>query len=305
MLFARMAAWLVWQLSGRKGDTGDRPPVLCYHRVLPEFLEDDNAPIYSIRPETFESQMAFLNRQGFRSLSIREYAEIARGLRPAPPRSVLITFDDGYGDNYAIAWEIAQRHKIKLNLFICTAIIDLMTPVVMMEDGCVPWNESIQKELRPDLLSHIRRYPHLWRPMTWQELGEMRDAGVEIGFHSHGHRNLARLTPVELAEDIDTGVAIFQKRLGNRPAFFALPYGCYGSYSSEVTAFLRRFEPEVIFSTHMGRARLPSDRLIFPRHCVHQADNLDAFHRKLLGAYDWVERVHWIKYCISTLLRNR
>ena len=56
---------LVWRLGLTKRDTGNSIPVLCYHRVLPEFVET-GAPIYTILPEQFEAQMAFLAACRFR-----------------------------------------------------------------------------------------------------------------------------------------------------------------------------------------------------------------------------------------------
>ena len=256
--------------------------------MLPEYHEDNN-PIYSILPEEFESQMAFLREAGIRSLSLQEYGEVARGLRPAEGSSIVVTFDDGYADNYRIAWPIAKKYNIKINLFVCTQYAGLERPIVMKKDGYLTLSRCARSmEVGARVHSHISKFPHLWRPLTWQELHTMKDAGVEIGFHSHSHRQLALLNPEEITSDLYQGMTIFEKHLGSRPQFFAIPYGGYESYNPQVIAVLKRFGLDFIFAAHLGRANLPSAQTIFPRLSIYQEDNLAIFQRKILGEYDWM-----------------
>lgn len=299
IFLADAASRLVWHLSLKKRDTGDCIPVLCYHRVLPDFLETVH-PIYTILPEQFEAQMAFLAAEGFVSLSLPEYAEIARGLSPAPRRSVLITFDDGYADNYRISWTIAKKYRFNLNLFICTSLIGENHPVIMTKDGYVILKHGAKMvQSRPDVLDDIRKSPELWRPLNWQELEEMQAAGVHFGFHSHSHRNLALQPPAEIAADIANGMELFERRLGHRPRFFALPYGWYDAYTRATISTLRQLNLEFIFGTHLGRARLPGAPSVLPRLSIHQSDDLATFQRKLAGAYDWLEPLRRIRYEFS------
>ena len=296
ILLADAASRLVWRLGLTKRDTGNSIPVLCYHRVLPEFVETC-APIYTILPEQFEAQMAFLAGEGFVSLSLPEYAGIARGLKPAPRRAVLITFDDGYADNYGIAWPIARKHRITLNLFLCTGLIGENHPVVMTKHGYVLLKHCrMPGPDRADVWEHIQKFPELWRPLNWQELGEMKDAGVHFGFHSHSHRNLALLPPGDLAADLAGGLEMFERRWGYRPRSFALPYGRYDTYTPETITTLEQLNLEFIFGTHLGRARLPCRQSVLPRLGIYQSDDLGSFQRKLFGAYDWLEPLRLIKH---------
>jgi peptidoglycan/xylan/chitin deacetylase (PgdA/CDA1 family) len=292
---ARAASWITWQLANKPHSTGNRIPVLIYHRVLPEYLEDSN-PIYTILPEQFASQMAFLREAGVKSLSLQEYAEIARGLRRPPERSVLITFDDGYADNYSIAWPVATEYGMKINLFICTQLVGVPRPMVMMPDGYItPSDSAWSREVGERVQSHLKKFPRLWRPLTWEELAEMKSSGVELAFHSHSHRNLTLVTSEEIAADITTGSAIFEKHLGYRPQFFAYPYGGYEAYNFQVTATLERFGLKLIFAAHLGRAKVPSAQTVFQRISIYQEDNLAVFQRKVFGHYDWLGQIQWLE----------
>src|SRR5437016_4037268 len=85
-------------------------PVLLYHHISPD---------REITPEEFDAQLACLRNQGRRSLSLAEFQEHMSG-RPAPEGSVLITFDDGYLDNWVYAFPLLRRHGMKAVFFIVT-----------------------------------------------------------------------------------------------------------------------------------------------------------------------------------------
>jgi peptidoglycan/xylan/chitin deacetylase (PgdA/CDA1 family) len=279
---------IAWQVIYKRANIYNYIPVLCYHRILPEFIEDNSQPIYTVSPEQFESQMAFLADNGFTSLSLDEYALMAKGLHPITERCVLINFDDSYADNYEIAWHIAQRYNIKMNLFICTDYIGQSTPIIMLQDGYISANSDFIRKNETYIKYHITKFPHLWRPLNWLELREMQNSGVQIGSHSHSHRNLALLTSDEIIADIKTSLTLIARELDYQTKYFAIPYGAYEHYTPEVISILNSFSFDLIFSTHLGRARLPSNGLPFPRILIHQQDNLMVFQRKLFGAYDLV-----------------
>ena len=289
-----------WYLISKKRKIGNHIPVLCYHRVLPEFV----SRYWSILPEQFESQLTFLIEEEFNTLSLTEYERMARGLDPIRERSVLMTFDDGFADNHAIAWKIARKNNIKINLFICPSYIDKDRPVVMGLNGYIKADSPHQRKLEEEVRPYVRKYPELWRPLTWKELREMQDAGVNIGFHSHSHHRLASLTSQELIADTTAGLAIMERELGQRPRFFSLPYGGYNDYNPRVISVLKSLGLDLIFVAHPGRVRLPSRQPVFPRIQISQQDNLATFRQKIWGVYDWWGEYLQIKHVIKTSLRK-
>jgi len=290
---------LVRRLPLKSRDPGRRVPVLCYHRVLPDFFED--LPYtYSILPQQFEAQMAFLAAARFRSLSLQEYGEMARGVKPIPPRSVLITFDDGLADTHAVAWPIAQKYGMRLNIFICTGFIGQPEPVLLGKDGYrkVEAGSALGEE-PPQVRRHLQQFPHLWRPLTWPELRAWQQGGNQIGLHGHAHRKLACLSKRGLNAEVTAGVRAFEGGLGYRPRFFAPPYGWYDDYHRDIVRTLQGCGLDFIFGTHWGRALLPTDQPVFPRLTIWAGDDLDTFSRKILGPYDWLG-----KFCrVMFLLR--
>jgi len=281
-LIAKAATRATWPLTrlDRNGDPSG-PVVLCYHRVLP-CPPSSPPPAYAVTPEQFRDQMSLLAREGFTSLTLEEFYEAARSDRELPRRSALITFDDGFADNYLIAWPIAREFGIKLNLFLCTSLIA---------------GEQVEAFNRPSAADRANRkeFPHLWQPLTWAQVREMSTAEVGVGFHSHTHRNLGKLSAAEITDDAAKGLALFAEELGDPPECFAFPYGHYGSYSVEAISALKERGLEMFFTTELGRTP-PHSANPISRIVVHPEDDVQSFRRKLYGGYDWMGRVRQFYY---------
>ena len=91
-------------------------PVLMYHHVTPA------GGMIAATPDVFEDQIARLARAGYQSLSADQFAACLAGA-PVPERSVLITFDDGYLNNWVHAHPVLARHGMRAVLFIITGWI--------------------------------------------------------------------------------------------------------------------------------------------------------------------------------------
>jgi peptidoglycan/xylan/chitin deacetylase (PgdA/CDA1 family) len=286
VIIARAATRVAWPLTrlDRNGDLSG-PVVLCYHRVLPRSSAAAPPPAYAVTPEQFRNQMSLLAREGFTSLTLKEFSEAARGARALPPRSALITFDDGFIDNYLLAWPIAREFAIKLNLFLCTSLLA---------------REQVEAFSRPSVADGANRkeFPHLWQPLTWAQVREMGAAEVGVGFHSHTHRNLGKLSSAEITEDAAKGLALFAAELGVAPECFAFPYGHYGSYSEEAISALKEQGLEMFFTTELGRTPPHSVKPI-SRIVVHPEDDMQSFRRKLYGGYDWVGKLRQAGYSFA------
>lgn len=257
----------------RNGD-GLHTPVLCYHRVLPDFV-NDNPRVFSISPAMFSSQMEYLQKNDFRSLALDEFSEICKGRRQAPERSVLVSFDDWYADIFRVAFPVCQTYGIKMNVFISTSYIGKAGP-------------SITGAKTTFTDEHTRRYPDLWKSLTWEEVKAMKAAGAGVGCHGHTHANLANLSVPDLRKEIDLTVRTFTRNLGYEPNAIAIPYGSTAAYNQQVIDMVNEAGIEMIFSTLSGRVSLKHPQSPLPRFVIKQSDTLNTFRMKLLGALDWI-----------------
>jgi peptidoglycan/xylan/chitin deacetylase (PgdA/CDA1 family) len=94
--------------------------VLLYHRItnLPH-----DPQLLSVSPERFEEQLVFLKKIG-KIITVNQFEEIIRNNIAFPPKSFLITFDDGYADNYIEALPILERQGVQAIFFVSTSHID-------------------------------------------------------------------------------------------------------------------------------------------------------------------------------------
>jgi peptidoglycan/xylan/chitin deacetylase (PgdA/CDA1 family) len=115
--------------------------ILCYHKVSPD-LHPYFAPV---APAVFEQQMRFL-KSCYRVLSLRELVERSqRG--DVPSRSVAITFDDGYSDNYENAFPILKRYGLPATIFVATGAIGTGNPL---------WHDQVFDAFRFATVTHAR-----------------------------------------------------------------------------------------------------------------------------------------------------
>lgn len=191
-------------------------PVLMYHHV------SDAPGLVTISTERFRSQMAFIKKKGWRTLSLQDVEAFFAGA-PFPPRSVLITFDDGYADNFVHAFPILREFGLHATIFVITSMIQ---DVDVERNSLLPDHrtaKAMMKGAQPE-----------GAILTWAEIARMRESGlIDFASHTHTHRkwNLAGADPEErrldLKEDLSRSAAILEKRLGAPCRHLCWPWGIY------------------------------------------------------------------------------
>jgi peptidoglycan/xylan/chitin deacetylase (PgdA/CDA1 family) len=246
--------------------------VLAYHRVLPEGAVGELDPeMNDATPEELDAQMAHL-RQVFTPVSLDEVREARRQGRPLPPDSVLVTFDDGYVDNFEIAFPILRRHGIRAAFFVATAavrdrqlfwwervhlLISRASAVRLRIDYPRPEELDLstaraRRRAITRVCQIVKRHYGLdverflnaiaaacgtsWSAaegrargdralLTWDQLREMRAAGMAVASHSHAHFGLETLTPAALAADLTASRDALEAELGEPVRTIAYPFG--------------------------------------------------------------------------------
>ena len=97
------------------------PMILMYHRVLtPDEMQTEFTQwAISVTTDTFERQMDLISRR-YNPLSLKTAVAMLKANEPVPPYSVVVTFDDGWRDNYVNAWPILKEHEIPATIFLPT-----------------------------------------------------------------------------------------------------------------------------------------------------------------------------------------
>ena len=95
-----------------------RVPILYYHRV-----EDRLPPAKGVSPPAFAAQMEYLRKKNYQSISFEQLADYFIKGRPLPSRPVIISFDDGYLDNFTRAYPILKKNGFRATIFLVSDYI--------------------------------------------------------------------------------------------------------------------------------------------------------------------------------------
>jgi peptidoglycan/xylan/chitin deacetylase (PgdA/CDA1 family) len=170
-------------------------PVLLYHSV------DSSGSVISVTPSVFRSQMAFLRAAGYRTATL---AELVASLS-APPRkddrAVVLTFDDGFLNNYTEAFPVLREHGFTATIFLATDYLG---------SACA-WE----------------RHPSIpgMPLMDWAQVREMHEAGIDFQAHTCSHPHMTRLDRAAQVRELSVSKALIEQRLGKRVDYFCHPYG--------------------------------------------------------------------------------
>ena len=177
-----------------------RVPILMYHYIsIPPANADAYRRGLSLPPETFQQHLDYLQEQGYTTIHLQDLISYLQTGGPAlPEKPIIITFDDGYEDNYQNAFPALRDHGMVGTFFIITDFADLAATD-----------------------------PTYARYATWDQLQEMDAAGMELGSHSRNHPDLRGRDADFLVWQILGSSQTLEANLGKKPRIFCYPSGSY------------------------------------------------------------------------------
>ena len=201
-------------------ETGVRVPVVMYHAVIDDSTRQGQ---YVILPEELESDFRWLKSEGYTPILSHDLIGFCTRGEPLPEKPILLTFDDGYYNNYRYAFPLAKEYGMKF----------VLSPIGKYTDL---YSET------PDTSPY---YAHC----TWDMLREMHSSGlVEIGNHSYdlhgtengmlGTKRLAEesmeVYAARLREDVLLAQSRFEEELNYSPVLFTYPFGAVSEGEPEL-----------------------------------------------------------------------
>ena len=168
-------------------------PIIMYHSVNPQPNPEIKRLIVS--PETFKRQMRFLKEHKYNVLPLEAVVSFIKDRKRFPPRTVAITFDDGYRDNYIYAFPVLKKYNLPATIFI--------------------------------IVNEVER-PQGDR-LGWREIKEMQDSGIiSIGSHTIGPEPLVKIkSKEEVKRQIFDSKKILEQKLGSKVNIFSYPEGMF------------------------------------------------------------------------------
>jgi peptidoglycan/xylan/chitin deacetylase (PgdA/CDA1 family) len=216
-----------------------RVPVLMYHYV--DAVPVSGGPYaddLTVRTKAFEAEMRLLKTRGYHTVSLMDVYRALAGQKRLPGKPVVLTFDDGYEDNYTVAFPILRRYRLAGTFFIIT--------------------RNVGK----------RGF------MTWQQLREMRAQGMSIQSHTVSHPELPEVSTARLKTELAQSRDAIASNLGYVPRVLSYPSG---KYDAKVEAEAATAGYRVAVTTHFGKRVDPAAIMAVPRVRIPAFMSLEGF----------------------------
>ena len=192
---------------------------------------EDSYPSTSVRIDQFSAQVEELKSGGYAVLPLPEIVAKLRSGEGVPARTVGLSVDDAYRSAYEAAWPLLRRANMPFTVFVSTDTIG-------------------NREM-----------------MSWEQLREMKRAGVTIGAHTASHPHMPALSIERNREEIAKSHRAYQSELGELPTLFAWPYG---EYSLALKPLMAEFGYAVAFGQHSGVIGPGADYFFLPRFAINE-----------------------------------
>lgn len=246
IIFCIIIAFLV--LAGKFLQKIYVPPILMYHYVYDGANPGD--PLV-VTPAAFERQMHFLKKYRYNVVPLNELTELIREKGKIPGRTVALTFDDGFKNNYTNAFPILRKYNFPATMFIITDEVN-----------------------RPQ-----------GDKMTWGEMRIMQASGmIDFGSHTLGPQPLVNIkSQEELKRQIFDSKKVLEEKLGREVATFSYPEGMF---DQNIKQLVIDAGYKAAVATKPGRKSANDDLFALKRVRISQkADNLFIFWFESSGFY--------------------
>ena len=232
---------LTVQPTERAANRSANVPILMYHYIsIPPRNADRYRLDLSVLPANFDAQLAYLQSNGYSTISLDDLYNYLAGGASLPPRPIILTFDDGYRDAYDIALPLLQKHRMTGTFFIISDFISSGNPAYL----------------------------------TWDMVKEMSNAGMSIESHTRSHPDLRNRSHDYLIWQILGPIEAITVYTGKRPLFFCYPSG---RYDAAVIQVLRSVGTLAAVTTQNGTTHTLADAMTWSRLRVHGSTTLQQF----------------------------
>jgi peptidoglycan/xylan/chitin deacetylase (PgdA/CDA1 family) len=247
-----------------------RPGILIinHHRIGYEASTRFDRKLFSSSPENFDAQLTYLKKLG-PIVACDELEQIVTSGQPLKHFYIVITFDDGYLDNYTSAFDILRSHGTSAAFFIVplyagTNFVPWWDEIAYLVRNTqrqrlaltvpVPFEITLGEDREPAIVVVLRHYKRRdnheveqfmaelrtqagcaipatgRRFLNWEEARAMQAAGMTIGSHTATHRILSQLTPEEQTVELTQSKQEIEKHLGTDVSTLAYPVGTINAF---------------------------------------------------------------------------
>lgn len=262
--------------------------VLNLHRIGDISSSKLDPNVYSCSTEKLDEHLRYLKKY-FSVVSLSDLINLVSEKRRADGRYLLVTFDDGYRDNYELAYPVLKSLEIPAVFFIATGLIEnkelpwwdkvayLIQRSHIQKIKLPYWSDTVEftgnrqifvrlilnqikKSKSPigEQITDIENFVGMPSPypdaefMTWDNIRDLSANGMDIGAHSHSHDILAKLDDEQMLFELSHSKSILEEQLGKPVRAFSYPVGSKNTYNNSVIEALKNNGYEIAFNFHPG-----------------------------------------------------
>ena len=245
--------------AATKDDTEytDKIPVLTFHRLVPDDVKKEVYPnnqwVGSVK--VFEKMMDYLYNNGYKTISTEEFYEWYTGKVEYDKKTVVITFDDGFYEDYYLALPILQKYKFKATSFVVGSRI---------KDITRPYDKYKTAFIGMDVINKVRKeYPNF----------EFQSHSYNMHYYTKNKKHRIKSMSYE---EIEHDVVLNEKY-----GFTTMAYP-YGDFNKDIQEILERYNYLVAFRFGPSKyATRKSDRFAIPRIKINGYANLSTLKKWL------------------------
>ncbi|MDH3658927.1 MAG: polysaccharide deacetylase family protein [Alphaproteobacteria bacterium] len=231
-------------------------PILLYHSICPGEIDGPFAP-WVLSPEQFDAQLRYLRADGYVGLTVSDYvAAMTQERADLPERPVVITFDDGLADFRTYALPLLQKCGFPATIYLVAGAIGKRS------DWLGPLGEGHRAM------------------MTWKDVRELSEAGIECGAHTVSHPELDTLDRASARLEISDSKKLIEEKTGLQVRSFAYPHGYH---DRKVRDFVALAGFESACAVKHGMSGIGDDPLALARLMVTRDLDLQNFARLVEG----------------------
>ena len=248
-------------------------PVLCYHSVQ----HSDNYEGDALTPIEFENHLKYFT-ENHTVISLKNAVTSIKNGGINTPNPVVITFDDGYEDNYSIVFPLLEKYKSHATIFVVTSFID--GKIELINDPC-------------------------FRALSWEQVREMdRSDVVDIGSHTDTHTILSWLGQQEIEKEIILSKKKLENKLGRPVDLFAYPNGQKSDIPAIAKATVERVGFDCACSTSWRSTHIAAEIFTLNRIMVSGNETLGTLKSKVTGKFDYIYYLQELKYLLSRISKK-
>ncbi|SHK83633.1 Polysaccharide deacetylase [Selenomonas ruminantium] len=170
--------------------------VLEYHHICDDIGDDGES--YAVPPADFQEQLDYLQRAGYTTITMQDFMRAKKGKQELPAKPVILTFDDGYEDNYTTLLPILEERHMNGTVYMIT--------------------------------NSIGRKGYL----SWNQLRDMQNRGIELGSHTANHQPLTSLEREKQIEEMKLSKLLMEWNGLKTIYTFSYPNGAYDETMPEL-----------------------------------------------------------------------